>query len=245
MAGDWIKIENSLYDKPEVIRIAELTRSSRFTVMGKLIRLWCWFDAHSESGDALISEAALNEMLECDDSVTLRASLKRTHVCADVTKRFLEALKEVGWLTCKEGICTIPKFERHCSKSAKGRALQRERMKRLRCKSCDDSVTPRASLEKRREEYKRGIVLPNTDSSPPTPSNQPPQQLKKSKKELSILDLKDILKTKEDRLNELKWQHYSQAAMSGHWDKPEHRDQAKKLTAEIKSIKSKIEEKAL
>ena len=47
MAGEWIKIERSTMDKPEILRVARILGIDKDAVLGKLIRLWAWFDAVS------------------------------------------------------------------------------------------------------------------------------------------------------------------------------------------------------
>ena len=42
MAGDWIKVEDCLPDKPEVVGIADYMGIDQDAVVGKLIRLWAW-----------------------------------------------------------------------------------------------------------------------------------------------------------------------------------------------------------
>ena len=53
MAGDWIKVEVSTPDKREVLAITSAMGwdDPDYTV-GKLIRVWRWFDQHSVDGNA-------------------------------------------------------------------------------------------------------------------------------------------------------------------------------------------------
>jgi hypothetical protein len=128
MAGDWLKTDLTTLDKPEVYAIAEALGINRYEVVGHLLAVWRWFDQHSENGDARVTLSLLS-------SVTEFAG-------------FAEAMVKVGWLMVDGDSIKMPNFDRHGSKSAKNRALARNRMKRLR----DANVTLKPSPEKRREE---------------------------------------------------------------------------------------------
>lgn len=141
MAGDWIKLEISTFDKPEVmaITVAIGFDDPDFTV-GKLAKLWRWFDQHTLDGNA--------------NGVT-KALLDRY---VGVTG-FCDAMQSVGWLVITDGRITLPNFEFHNGKTAKTRAQGAKRSAdfRNRDESNADSVTnalPRE--EKRREDKKQG-----------------------------------------------------------------------------------------
>lgn len=127
MAGDWIKIDHGLHEKPEVHYLSSTLNIDPFTVVGMLVRVWEWFDRHTENGYA--------------DNVTF-ASLDR------IVQRdgFAEALNFAGWLEQKGRGLELPKFDRHNGKTAKNRALARERMSRKRYAenvTVFEKVTPR------------------------------------------------------------------------------------------------------
>jgi len=139
MAGDWIKIEHALPDKPEVMEMACALKIDADAVVGKLIRVWTWFDIHTENGNA---------------NVTMRALLDRY---AGVTG-FVTQMQNVGWIAESDGILSVNKFERHNGQTAKNRANTNRRVAKLR-KCNDDSVTnvtieplQKPLPEKRREE---------------------------------------------------------------------------------------------
>ena len=146
MAGDWIKVDHGLSQKPEVMAIAATLGISRRETVGTLLDVWSWFDAHTENGNARsVTPALLNDAI----SVT----------------GFAEAMQAVGWLSVNDEGITMPKFDRHNSKSAKARALTNERVKRSRN---GQSVT-KALPEKRREEvqvHKRGREVGRLPISP-------------------------------------------------------------------------------
>lgn len=141
MAGDWIKVEHTLPDKPEVIRLADILGIDQDSVVGKLIRFWIWVDSQSINGDALsVTETSLDRITNCNGFVT--------------------AMVAVGWLVRSEGHYAIPNFERHNTQTAKARALTKTRMQRSRYAR---SVTG-ASPEKRRDREEKST---NTPYSPP------------------------------------------------------------------------------
>ena len=129
MAGDWMKIELELPDKPEVHAIANTLNIDPDAVVGKLIRVWQWFDKHTTDGNAY--------------GVTYSLLDRITNVTG-----FGEAMMFAGWLEQNDKYLTMPKFDRHNSKSAKTRALTSKRVEKSRNAP---SVTV-ALPEKRREE---------------------------------------------------------------------------------------------
>jgi len=131
MAGDWLKVETSLPDKPEVHYIASTLNIDPDAVIGKLLRVWSWFDQHTEDGNAV--------------GVTFALVDRFTGVTG-----FGEAMQFAGWLVQKDKTLVMVNFDRHNSKSAKKRALSGERQKKFR----NAHVTPEVLPEKRREEKK-------------------------------------------------------------------------------------------
>jgi len=110
MAGDWIKMEVSTPDKPEVLAIAaRMGWDDPDYVVGKLFRVWRWFDQHTTDGNA--------------DGVTT-ALLDRI---AGVSG-FAEAMANVGWLDASEAGISLPRFEKHCGRTAKERAQTAKRV---------------------------------------------------------------------------------------------------------------------
>jgi hypothetical protein len=142
MAGDWIKMRHDLADDPAVIRLGRLSALERDAVIGKLFRLWSWADRHSETGEVEgLDLKWLDSMLGSDG--------------------FGAALVRVGWLVETEhGLC-FPRFDRHCSDTAKARALANNRVRAhrngTRVTGPPEAVTPLALPEKRREE---NLLLP-------------------------------------------------------------------------------------
>jgi hypothetical protein len=144
MSGDWMKVELDLPDKPEVFRIASILSLDPDSVVGKLVRVWSWFDKHTEDGNA--------------HSVTFALVDRITGVTG-----FAEAMTFAGWLEQEGSILRIPKFERHNGKTAKNRALTAKRVASHKVKTnADGNDKGNAAIvsdalpreEKRREDIK-------------------------------------------------------------------------------------------
>lgn len=133
MAGDWMKIDLELPEKPEVFSIAGMVNKEPEFVVGALIKIWAWFDKHTVDGNAFGVTYSLPDRI------------------AGVTG-FGEAMMFVGWLEQNDKILSMPKFDRHTSQSAKTRALTNKRVEKSRNASVTPTPLPRE--EKRREENK-------------------------------------------------------------------------------------------
>lgn len=123
MAGEWIKIELSTADKPEVLRIARLLHIDKDAAFGKLIRVWAWFDRNSVDGvvDGVV-----------DDDIDSLCNLEG----------FASALISVGWLEFdpEQERITLPNFDRHNGETAKKRTLKNERQARWRDGKKDNKI---------------------------------------------------------------------------------------------------------
>lgn len=122
MAGDWMKFEKATLDKPEVFEIANALKIDPDAVVGKLLRVWNWFDDQSLDGNA---------------PVTVMPLLDRYTAVTGFTK----AMQSVGWLVIEDGIMSLPNFERHNGQTAKTRALTAKRVSKSRSKCNDLNVT--------------------------------------------------------------------------------------------------------
>lgn len=146
MAGDWIKMELTLPDKPEVHYIANALKLDPDAVIGKLLRVWAWFDMHTENGNAL--------------GVTFSLVDRLTSVAG-----FGEAMQFAGWLEQRDKVLCMVNFDRHTSESAKKRALTAKRQRKFRNAEVTQTVTQAAlpREEKRREDKnnKPAVVLPD------------------------------------------------------------------------------------
>ena len=173
MAGDWIKLQKDTPDKPEVLAIASRMNLDPDAVVGKLVRIWAWFDTHTVDGNALSVTYSLLDRL------------------AGVTG-FAEQMAFVGWLNQDGHILTLPNFEYHNGETAKKRALGKNRQDKHRnndnsnANSNASSVT-NALPEKRREEKRINKEKEKTTSvvCPPDVEQQiwdDWKQLRKAKK---------------------------------------------------------------
>jgi len=143
MAGDWIKIDITTPDKPEIDKMASLLKLDHDSIVGKCIRVWVWADLQSVDGNALIvTESFLDRLTYCPG--------------------FAFALRQVGWLSGREGRLTIPNFDRHNGQTAKNRALTVKRVQKSRNGASVTKSLP--EIEKRREEKSnaetQGAVAP-------------------------------------------------------------------------------------
>jgi hypothetical protein len=148
MAGDWLKMRHDLADDPAVIRLGVLSGLEDDAVIGRLFRLWSWADRHSKDGQVEgLDLSWVDRLTRCDG--------------------FGAALVRVGWLVETDmGLC-FPRFDRHCSDSAKSRALGRSRVEAHRnaasITGSPQGVTAEALPEKKREEV---LLLPRESFAP-------------------------------------------------------------------------------
>jgi hypothetical protein len=136
MAGEWLKFEKATPDKPEVFAIAARLDLDPDAVVGKLIRVWSWFDTHTVDGNGRSVTPALLDRI------------------ASVTG-FTRAMEAEGWIVVTPAGVSLPNFDRHTGETAKGRALGAKRSAEHRAKSNGDSVTPSVTAALPREEKKR------------------------------------------------------------------------------------------
>ena len=138
MAGDWIKLQKDTPDKPEVLAIASRMNLDPDAVVGKLVRIWSWFDTHTVDGNALSVTYALLDRL------------------AGITG-FAEQMSFVGWLNQEGHVLSLPNFEYHNGETAKKRALRKNRQEKHRSNDESNANSNASSVtnalpEKRREE---------------------------------------------------------------------------------------------
>lgn len=147
MAGDWLKFEKATLEKPEVFQMAAILGLDPDAVIGKLLRVWNWFDDQSRDGHA---------------SVTVLSLLDRY---SGVTG-FVDAMEKVGWITQTSECLILPNFDRHNGSPAKSRALGTKRKQKSRERH-GDSVTDagqkrdkRVTREENRREEKKYTPTP-------------------------------------------------------------------------------------
>lgn len=137
MAGEWIKFEASTPEKREVFSItAAMGWEDPDLTVGKLLKVWRWFDQQTVSGNA--------------DGVTLPLLDRIIGVSG-----FAQAMCNVGWLLVEDSGLSLPNFDRHNGKTAKDRALTAKRVAKHKTNGKGNAASVSGALpkeEKRREE---------------------------------------------------------------------------------------------
>lgn len=136
MAGDWLKFEKATPDKPEVFAIAARLDMDPDAVVGKLIRVWSWFDTHTVDGNGRGVTPAL---------------LDRVAGVAG----FVKAMASEGWVAVTPDGVSLPNFDRHTGETSKSRALGAKRASDHRAKSNAPTVTSSVTEASPREEKRR------------------------------------------------------------------------------------------
>lgn len=153
MAGEWLKFDSSTPEKKEVFSITvQLGWDDPDLTVGKLMKVWRWFDQHTIDGNA--------------DSVT-PALLDRLIGVTGLT----QAMANVGWMVITDTGLHLPHFNRHNGKTAKDRALGAKRAANYRssdesnASSVTNSVTDALPREEKRREEKNKDLKTNTTPS--------------------------------------------------------------------------------
>ena len=134
MAGDWIKLQKDTSDKPEVLAMATRLGIDPDAVLGKLVRIWSWFDTHTIDGNASCVTFALLDRISC-------------------VTGFAEQMELVGWLRQNGHDLILTNFAYHIGDTGKTRALGKNRSEKLRSNANSNASPVTKSLpEKRREE---------------------------------------------------------------------------------------------
>ena len=160
MAGNWIKFDTSTSDKPEVWAIAESLGIDPDAVVGKLLRVWAWFDDQTEKGNAPIVTRAL---LDRKVGVT----------------GFVTAMVAAGWMVETDGLLTLPNFDRHNGQTAKNRVLTAKRVATHKKGNAEGNAKGNATIVTRalpKEEKNREEKNTHTHTAEPEPI-QPEDEL--------------------------------------------------------------------
>jgi hypothetical protein len=143
MAGEWLKFESNLPEKPEVLAItAAMGWDDPDLTVGKLMRLFRWFDQHTTDGNAAgVTSALLDRVI----GVT----------------GFVQAVQKTGWIIVSDAGIALNHFDYHNGASAKTRAQTAKRVANHRAsepstETCNAPIVTGALAreEKRREEEK-------------------------------------------------------------------------------------------
>lgn len=170
MAGEWLKFEANTPEKPEVFAITvAMGWDDPDLAVGKLLKVWRWFDQQSIDGNA--------------PSVTL-ALLDRISGVSG----FAQAMCNVGWLCIQSTGISLPNFERHNGKTAKDRALTAKRVANHKSNGKTNAASVTSGVtsalpreEKRREEVKDTPIPPDGGKSGRTKSIGFPEFLTRCK----------------------------------------------------------------
>lgn len=154
MAVEWLKVEHTTPEKPEVRRIARKLGIDFDSAFGKLFKMWRYFDRHSDDGS--LPGMGLEDI---DDA----AGVSGFAACA----------VEVGWLKVEDGSVVMPDFVKHCGDGAKKRAQTARRVAKHSSKTNAASVS--SALAEREgegegegeEEFPIPIGPIGADQSPP------------------------------------------------------------------------------
>jgi len=163
MAGDWAKVELNTPDKPEIWLIADLLDIDPDAAFGKVFRVWAWFDEHTENGNA--------------PSVTKRLLDRQVGVTG-----FCDAMLQARWMTEKDGVISLPSFDKHNGNTAKKRANTNKRVAQHRenkgKSECNaEGVTKSVTREeKRREDIKEKNKKEKRPTASPLNFNKWPSQ---------------------------------------------------------------------
>lgn len=109
------------------------------SVLGRLFRVWSWFDSHTTNGKAKgVTTATIDRI----------AGLQN----------FSVEMEKVGWLSVDKNGVSLPNFDHHCGETAKKRALKNVRQSRWRSKIVDTKASTQASTTATTREEKRRVL---------------------------------------------------------------------------------------
>ncbi len=153
MAGEWLKMEASTPDKPEVLALTvRMGWDDPDLTVGKLFRLWRWFDQQTTDGNAAgVTPALLDRQVGVSG--------------------FIEAVASVGWLSVTDAGVTLINFDRHNGATAKSRSQTAKRVANHKTNATGNAKGNAATVsgalpreEKRREdstEAKASVTRPS------------------------------------------------------------------------------------
>lgn len=139
MAGEWLKFECSLPEKPETLAITvAMGWDDADLTVGKLMRLFRWFDQQTVDGNARSVTAALLDRIIG-------------------VPGFVAAVASVGWIVVDGASISLANFDRHNGATAKSRALTAKRVANHKSNASGNASANGASVSEAlpREEKKR------------------------------------------------------------------------------------------
>jgi len=164
MAGNWIKFEVDTPEKPEVLALTvAMGWDDPDLTVGKLLRVWRWFDQHTLEGNAPGVSAALLDRI------------------AGVTG-FANAMAKVGWLIISDEGISLPNFDRHNGETAKSRALTAKRVAKHKANSKGNDAGNAASVTSPLPKEEKNKEEVNNPPNPPSPTGDEGAETKAEKK---------------------------------------------------------------
>lgn len=149
MAGEWLKFESTLPEKAETLAItAAMGWDDPDLTVGKLMRMFRWFDQQTIDGNAPnVTPALLDRII----GVT----------------GFVSAVASVGWIVIDGTSLSLHNFDRHNGETAKSRALTAKRVAKHKANASGNAAGNADSVssalpkeEKKREEKKEDKKQP-------------------------------------------------------------------------------------
>jgi len=120
----WLKFDTATPEKPEIMAITlALGFDDPDLTVGKLLKVWRWFDQHSVDGNADVTAEILDRI------VGVRG------IC--------EAMAAVGWMDITKSGISLPQFDKHCGITAKSRADTAQRVAKHRAKASGEQQSER------------------------------------------------------------------------------------------------------
>lgn len=237
MAGDWIKFEIGTPDKPEVWAIAMTLGIDPDAVVGKLMRVWSWFDQHTESGNA--------------PSVTKMLLDRLVGVTG-----FCDAVVESGWMIEDGDGLSLPNFGRHNGKTAKKRAVTAKRVAAHKERKRSDNAKGNAgdvTEELPREEKRRSTsssTAHGREVLPMAPGWQPGEQFQSRATMAGIPpgsltpeilgEFKSYWLTRPDEMTHSQWEHKLLQALQARRNRNANTDAGKRSSAESDAVRNAI-----
>jgi hypothetical protein len=156
----WLKMDHTTPEKPEVLAITlRMGWDDPDMTVGKLFRLWRWFDQQTVDGNAQsVSTALLDRLVGVSG--------------------FCEVVASVGWLVVTDAGVILPGFDKHNGQSAKDRANTAKRVAKHSGKRSTNGLANGASVSRPlpREEKNREEQIqedPPASRAPPADAGQP------------------------------------------------------------------------
>lgn len=122
----YLIITHTTLEKPQVIRIAHLCEIDPDAVVGKLLRVWAWFQRHADTPPEVSDAVEPGHIPGVGvDAVDLLVR----------TPGFGDAMVQVGWLNEDDHGLRMPDFAKYTSLQARQRAKERDKKRRQRAGS--------------------------------------------------------------------------------------------------------------